>query len=92
MRITGENLNEKYKVGAKQARYRENGVWYHPLHQFPGALFDAHGYVMFGTAAQYAACDAVVKGPNPNHIHVPGGISGLPGYKKLSSPPMSTVI
>src|SRR5208337_4329445 len=36
--ITGEFLNEKYKIGAAQARYRENGVWYHPLDQFPGAL------------------------------------------------------
>jgi hypothetical protein len=85
--ITGEFLNEKYKIGAVQARYRENGVWYHPLDQFPGALFDANGYVLFRSDSDYAGCDRVKKGPDPNHIHVRGGISSLPSYVPLKPPP-----
>lgn len=49
--ITGRRLNEKYKVGAVHSLYRENGYWYHALDKFPGALFDAKGYVLFKTAA-----------------------------------------
>lgn len=85
--ITGDRLNEKYKIGAAQARYRENGVWYHPLDQFPGVLFDAKGYAFFKTASEYAACDSVKKGPDPNHIHVKGGISSLPFYVPLDPAP-----
>lgn len=86
--ITGERLNEHYEIGAAQARYRENGVWYHPLDQFPGALFDGNGYVLFQTATEYADCDRVKKGPDPNHIHVKGGISSLPSYVRLDPAPL----
>jgi|SRR5208283_3169822 len=85
--ITGELLNERYKIGAGQARYRENGIWYHPLDTFPGALFDAGGYVLFRTESEYAACDKVKKGPDPKHIHVKGGISSLPFYVPLDPAP-----
>ncbi len=86
--IKGDRLNQKYKVGAVQARYREDGNWYHPLDKFPGALFDANGYVLFESAAEYAACNDVKKGPDPNHIHVEGGIASLPSYIKLDPPPI----
>ena len=84
--ITGNFLNHKYKVGAVQARYRENGVWYHPLDKFPGALFDAGGYVVFSNEADYEGCAEVKKGPDPNHIHIKGGISSLPFYVPLDLP------
>jgi len=48
-RITGRKLNSTYKVGAVQVRYREDGVWYHPLDDFPGVLFDGQGYALFQT-------------------------------------------
>jgi hypothetical protein len=88
--LNGEYLNEKYKLGAVQAKYRENGVWYHSLNEFPGALFDARGYVLFDSAAEYEACDQVKKGPDPNHIHVKGGISSLPFYVPLEPPPLES--
>jgi 5-methylcytosine-specific restriction enzyme A len=89
-RITGIRLNEKYNLGAVQARYRENGYWYHPLKNFPGALFDANGYVLFQTATDYQRCATVRKGPDPNHIHVPGGIASLPFYVRLVPAPINS--
>jgi|HubBroStandDraft_6_1064221.scaffolds.fasta_scaffold93710_3 hypothetical protein len=88
--ITGRRLNEKYKLRALQARYRENGYWYHPLEQFPGALFDANGYVLFQTEEDYQQCEGVRKGPDPNHIHVQGGIASLPFYVQLDPPPLKS--
>jgi len=87
MRLTGKILNEKYGLGAAHARYRENGVWYHPLEKFPGILFDQAGYVTFPTQEHYVESSGVRKGPDPNHIHVPDGIAKLPGYVQLTPPP-----
>ena len=86
--LTGELLNQKYKIGAVEARYRRNGVWYHPLNAFPGVLFDASGYVLFNSESEYVSCVEVKKGPDPNHIHVRGGISSLPFYVPLDPPPL----
>jgi hypothetical protein len=83
-KLTGERLNATYKVGAVQARYRKDGVWYHPLNKFPGALFEGQGYILFKTEHDYRACYRVKKGPDANHIHVHSGISSIPGYVKLA--------
>lgn len=90
-RLTGEFLNEFYGLGAKQARYRENGVWYHPLHEFPGVLFDKNGCVVFQTEAEYVDCTEIVKGPDPNHIHARQGISSISKYRVLTPPPVSVL-
>jgi 5-methylcytosine-specific restriction protein A len=87
--ITGGGLNATYKLGAAQARYREDGMWYHPLTEFPGVLFDAQGYVLFETREEYESCHHIRKGPDPNHIHVDQGIASIPGYVKLAPPPLS---
>ena len=88
--ITGARLNEMYKLGALQARYRENGYWYHPLEKFPGVLFDANGYVLFNTGEDYHRSASVKKGPDPNHIHVVGGIASLPSYVGLNPRPLES--
>jgi hypothetical protein len=82
-RITGKKLNSTYKVGAVQARYREDGMWYHPLNEFPGALFDRTGYVLFNSRQEYETCRQVRKGPHPNHIHVDEGIASISGYVRF---------
>jgi hypothetical protein len=79
--------NNSYGLGAAQARYREDGTWYHPLDQFPGVLFDAGGYVRFESPEEYRHCEYVKKGPDPNHIHVEDGIAMIPTYVKLDPPP-----
>ena len=45
--ITGEYLNRKWQIGAKQSRFAEAGRFYMPLEKFPGALCDPCGYVLF---------------------------------------------
>lgn len=87
MRITGDLLNEKFDLNAMDARYRRNGVWYHPLRAFPGVLFDGGGYVLFESKKEYLNSKFIKHGPDPNHIHVRNGISSIPGYKSLKPPP-----
>jgi 5-methylcytosine-specific restriction protein A len=88
MRVTGKWLNSKYKIGAADARYRENGVWYHPLRAFPAVLFDGGGYVLFKTKADYLSSAYLKHGPDPNHIHVIDGLSSVPGYVVLNPTPI----
>jgi 5-methylcytosine-specific restriction protein A len=83
-RFTGKELNQKWNVGAKHALYRENGKWYHKLKEFPGALFDANGYVLFRTKEEFINNNylQIVK-----DVNVPRGISSIPNYinmKELS--------
>ncbi|MFQ5751629.1 MAG: hypothetical protein ACE5HI_06480 [bacterium] len=55
--MDGRTLNKKWQVGAKHALYRKTGDWYHKLNKFPGALFDAYGYVIFETEKEFYSCD-----------------------------------
>ena len=80
-KITGRELNKLWGVGAKHALYREDGKWYHLLRAFPGALFDANGYVVFQTEEDYLKCEYL---QITQHIHVPKGISAIPGYIHVS--------
>ena len=76
-RITGRDLNEKWRVGASHALYHRDGTWYQCLNRFPGALFDPDGYVLFETEEAYRRC------PNLRHgvkLNVTGGISTIPEY------------
>ena len=76
-RLTGKSLNRKWKVGAKHALYREDGRWYHHLEQFPGALIDFNGYIVFATKEEYEACEHLMHGI---HLNIKGsGISCIPG-------------
>ena len=59
--------------------YHINGDWYEILTQFPGALFDAHGYIIFETEDDFRRHPQITIGST---IHVAGGISNLPGYTK----------
>ena len=78
---SGRELNERWKVQARHALYHKDGNYYNHLRNFPGALFDAHGYVLFKSENEY------VKAPRLQHgsqLHVAGGIAALPGYVRKS--------
>ncbi len=79
-RITGEQLNRDWDVNARHALYREDGRWYHLLEQFPGALFDARGYIMFKTRDEYERCSYLSIG---EEINIRSGISVIPGYVRM---------
>lgn len=76
----GKRLNHRWKVGAKHALYRSSGDWYHNLEDFPGALFDAKGYIVFETGEEYLNCPYLKFGQS---LHVPGGIAAIPGYVQV---------
>src|SRR5436190_1734674 len=90
---SGRILNQKWGVGAQHALYRETGNWYMPLERFPGALFDAHGYVLFATEQEYKDCQYLHKGPRitvrdaivsiPMHRH---GGARPHGYVRVKNP------
>ncbi|HME32315.1 MAG TPA: hypothetical protein VKG65_06150 [Terriglobales bacterium] len=86
----GKILNEHYGRGAKQARYRENGVWYHLLTEFPADLYDANGVIGFDTKAHYQKYIPVGPDAQSTHADVMGrGISHIPGYEELTPSPSS---
>jgi hypothetical protein len=80
--ITGNKLNEAWQAGAKHALYSRSGDWYHQLEQFPGGLFDANGYVLFNTQAEYLSSPYL---QIQQDVHVPGGISQIPGYVRKAN-------
>jgi 5-methylcytosine-specific restriction enzyme A len=80
--VTGNALNIEWGVNAKHALYREDGRWYHVLERFPGALFDAHGYIVFQTKDAFRNCSYLSIGDEVNVKH-PNGISAIPGYVRV---------
>jgi predicted HNH restriction endonuclease len=75
-------LNESWGVGATQVRYSDDGHWYAALERFPAALFDAHGYLLFHTEAEYRASQYLSIGKQIN-VRKPG-ISAVPGYVRVN--------
>lgn len=80
--ITGKQLNEEWKVGARHALYRETGNWFQLLKRFPGALFDANGYILFETRRDYEQCELLQRG---KELGVSRGIASIPGYVTMRS-------
>lgn len=79
---TGRSLSKLWGVKARHALYSENGTWYHLLEHFPAALFDANGYILFQTEAEYRNCTYLQFG---KHLNVPKGISSIPGYIRVTA-------
>lgn len=75
---SGRRLNREWGVNAQHALYHKDGDWYQLLERFPGALFDPNGYVVFATEKEYKLCGYLER---TTKLHVPGGISRIPGYK-----------
>lgn len=82
-KVTGKALNKEWGIGAQHALYREDGLWYHVLRQFPAALCDAHGYIVFRSEDEYKHSPGVSVGETKNWTHVAGGIATLPGYVRV---------
>ena len=83
IKITARTLCVEWNVKVQHALYREDGTWYHILRRFPGALFDARGYIMFGSEEEYRKCPGALFGVEKNWMNVPAGISSLPKYHKV---------
>lgn len=79
-RYKGRVLNKEWNVNAKHALYREDGKWYHHLTNFPGALFDKNGYIIFYTKDEYLNCNELQHG---KELHVPYWIKSMTKYIKV---------
>lgn len=78
--MSGIRLNRDWKVGARHALYHRDGQWYNNLTDFPGALFDPNGFILFKTERDYLKCAYLKIGKETN---VPKGIWSIPGYVKI---------
>jgi 5-methylcytosine-specific restriction protein A len=74
-------LSKQYGVVAAHALYHKEGTWYHHLDRFPGALFDADGYVVFQTLAEFKGCPQLRLAQD---VHCESGISSIAGYVRLN--------
>ena len=76
----GKDLALQWKVNAVHALFDKNGTWYHHLRDFPGALFDPNGYVLFHAETEYKNSPYLQHGQD---LHVIGGIYSMPTYKRV---------
>jgi len=74
---SGNNLNQKWGIGARQTLFHKDGNFYECLRRFPGALFDPEGYLYFSTEEEYLSTSYLSRGIK---LNVPGGIANVPGY------------
>jgi hypothetical protein len=79
----GKTLNILWRIGARQARYRFSGDFYMMLENFPGALCDSKGFVVFNEIKDLFQTNGVKVYEGCRRIIVSRGISELPGYKKV---------
>lgn len=71
-------------------RYSTSGNWYHGLAQFPGALLDHDGYLVFESEGAYRACPQLKIGKKGD-VGVRKGIRRIPGYVPAAPAATSTV-
>jgi 5-methylcytosine-specific restriction enzyme A len=83
-RITGRKLTVQYSLPVLQAMYSKDGIWFHRLRSFPGALCDSGGYVIFEAKTDYLMHQDLTHGPDPNHLHVTRGIKNIREYRPFS--------
>ena len=78
--LSGKYLAQLWGVNADQTLYHKNGTCYDLLERFPGALFDANGYVLFADKNDYRSCSYL---RITQELNVPEGIASIPGYKRM---------
>ena len=67
----------------KHALYHEPGNFYQNLTEFPGALFDGNGYVVFPTESEYLRAAGLKHGVK---LNVPGGNRRLRDTSRCDEP------
>lgn len=75
----GRDLCKEWGVSAR-GYFDKNGSWYMWPGSYPAAFCDPNGYVLFSSEDELKKCAAIRRGIR---VHVSGGISSLPNYKKM---------
>ena len=79
-RQNAKTLANQWNVKAQDVRYHRDGHFYENVRNFPAALFDPNGYILFRTEAELRGVQRVKIGKKTN---VRGGILSIPGYKRM---------
>jgi hypothetical protein len=79
---SGKRLILEWNIPAVQVHFHKDGTFYMPLHlnEFPAALADPDGYIIFKTKESYLSCRYISIG---DRINIHQGISSIPGYVKM---------
>jgi hypothetical protein len=77
--LTGKYLAKLWNVDVVHALYHRDGTWFNHLRDFPGALFDTRGYVLFQTPSEYENSPYLHHGVQ---LNVPHGIASMPTYRR----------
>jgi hypothetical protein len=80
VRVTGEQLNRKYRLGARHALYHKDGTFYERLVRFPAVFCDPRGFVRFDTEQQFTRDQRLAIGDKVN-IH--RGLASHPRYERF---------
>jgi hypothetical protein len=78
---TWKGQAKKFRVEVKSGAYRETGNWFIPLRDFPGALFDANGYIRFESKQEYENAGKI-------YLYINKQIGIRPPYKDISTIPV----
>lgn len=73
-------LQKEWGIPAQHVLYHHEGSWFHLLEQFPGALCDPTGYVIFATEEEFKTCDKLKIAA---HVRAPGGIQAISSYIRI---------
>jgi len=85
VRTAARDLNGRWNVGARHSLYNKDGKWYHTLNEFPGALFDKNGYILFDSRREHEAHSELRHYPKTNTLAVPRGLANINGYITFSA-------
>ena len=80
---SGKQLAIREGLNVQSAFYHHEGTWFHRLFEFPAALFDRYGYVVFQSQDDYLNHPQV---GGDQHTNIPSEISTFPSYKKMNRP------
>ena len=75
--VTGKSLARRYNVQSLYSLYRKSGDWYHVLRQFPGALLDQDGYLLFAREEEFRSCPGLKIFDESNTVTVLSRISDI---------------
>jgi hypothetical protein len=81
----GNELISRWKIPAREARFRRDGTWFASLTKFPAALCDCSGYLILETLNAFRQHPEISVHPS-GQITVTGGVSAVRGYVKVDDP------
>ncbi|MDA1279188.1 MAG: hypothetical protein O3B95_04000 [Chloroflexi bacterium] len=81
--VRGRQLAIRERLNVKKAYYHWEGTFFEKVREFPAALFDRFGYVVFDSEQKYLNDPKVFVGKKTN---IPSRINTFTEYVKMSRP------